>query len=144
MKKFIQGFKEFAVKGNVVDLAIGIIIGTAFNKIVQSFVKDIIMPPFGLIWGDKNFTDYKWVIKEQELGAGGEVIIQEVAITYGNFITTTIDFIIIALVVYIVIKLMNSLKRKAEDPQNTEVPTPKDIQLLTEIRDLIAKDQKNN
>lgn len=139
MKKFIKGFKEFAVKGNVIDLAIGIVIGTAFNAIVQSFVKDIIMPPFGLIWGDKNFTNYKWVIKEQEVAATGEVVVQQVAINYGQFIATTIDFLIIALSIYFVIQVMNSLKRKAEDPKNPEVPTPKDIQLLTEIRDLLQK-----
>ncbi|MGK7392643.1 MAG: large-conductance mechanosensitive channel protein MscL [Candidatus Cyclobacteriaceae bacterium M2_1C_046] len=142
MKKFIKGFKEFAVKGNVVDLAIGIVIGTAFNRIVQSFVKDIIMPPFGLIWGDKNFTNYKIILKPAELTEAGEIAAQEVAITYGNFITATVDFLIIGFSIYFVIQVMNSTKRKAEDPKNPEVPTPKDIQLLTEIRDLLSKDKK--
>lgn len=142
MKKFIKGFKEFAVKGNVVDLAIGIVIGTAFNRIVQSFVQDIIMPPFGLIWGDKDFTRYKWVLKPAELTEAGGIAVQEVSISYGNFIAATVDFLIIGFSIYFVIQVMNSLKRKAEDPKNPEIPTPKDIQLLTEIRDLLSKDKK--
>lgn len=141
MKKFIKGFKEFAVKGNVVDLAIGIVIGTAFNRIVQSFVKDVIMPPFGLVWGDKDFTKYKWVLKPEEINESGAVMVQEVALHYGNFIAATIDFLIIAMSIYFVIQVMNTLKRKSEDPKNPEVPTPKDIQLLTEIRDLLSKDK---
>ena len=142
MKKFIKDFKEFAVKGNVIDLAIGIVIGTAFNKIVQSFVKDIIMPPFGLLWGDKNFTEYKWTLRPAVVSTDGELILEEVAITFGNFLTVTVDFLIITLAIFVVIKFMNSVQRKAEDPKNKEVPTPKDIQLLTEIRDLLGKNNR--
>ena len=143
MTKFLKDFREFAVKGNVIDLAIGIIIGTAFNKIIQSLVHDVIMPPFGLLWGDKDFTKYKWVLEPGRVDAEGTVIAEEVAITFGNFLAVTVDFLIVALVVFMVIKLINATKRKAEDPQNTEVPTPKDIQLLTEIRDLLSKGKRD-
>jgi large conductance mechanosensitive channel len=142
MHQFFKNFKEFAVKGNVVDLAVGIIIGTAFNKIVQSFVNDIIMPPFGLIWGDKDFTKYKWVLQQKTLNDVGKVTEEEVAINFGNFLAVTLDFLIIGMAIFIVIRFINSLKKKAEDPQNTEVPTPKDILLLTEIRDLLKKDKE--
>lgn len=142
MRQFIKDFKEFAVKGNVVDLAIGIVIGTAFNRIVQSFVNDIIMPPFGLVWGNKNFTKYKWVLRPKEVNTVGQVTTDEVAISFGNFLAVSLDFLIMGLSIFIVIKFINSLKKKAEDPQNTEVPTPKDILLLTEIRDLLKKDKE--
>ena len=141
MRNFLKDFKEFAVKGNVVDLAIGIIIGTAFNGIVQSFVKDVIMPPFGLLWGNKDFSNYKWVLQNAQVN--GDQTQPEVAIYYGNFFSVVVDFLIIALVIFIIIRFLNSLKRKAEDTKNKEVPTPKDILLLTEIRDLLKKDQKN-
>lgn len=139
MHQFFKDFKEFAVRGNVADLAIGIIIGTAFNKIVQSFVKDIIMPPFGLVWGDKDFTKYKWVLQPKTFSSTGEVRLEEVAINYGNFLAVTLDFLIIGFSIFLVMRFLNSLKKKAEDPQNSEVPTPKDILLLTEIRDLLKK-----
>lgn len=142
MSQFLKDFKEFAVKGNVVDLAIGIVIGTAFNKIVQSFVKDIIMPPFGLVWGDKDFTKYKLVLQPRAFNSIGEVTREEVAINYGNFLAVSLDFLIIGMSIFLVIRFINTLKKKAEDPQNKEVPTPKDILLLTEIRDLLKKDKE--
>ena len=128
---FIKEFKEFAVKGNVVDLAIAVIIGAAFGKIVTSFVNDIIMPPIGLALGGVDFTELSYILKE----AQGEA--EAVAINYGRFIQTVIDFMIIALFIFMVIKGINKMKRKAEDPKNPEAPTPKDIQLLAEIRDLL-------
>lgn len=140
MKNFFQEFKEFAVKGNIVDLAIGVIIGTAFNKIVSSLVKDIIMPPFGLLFGEEGFTDYKWVLKPT-VKENGEVIAEQVAIKYGEFLQVSIDFLIIALTLFVVVRAMNALKRQAEDEQDVSVPTPKDIQLLSEIRDLLKNNQ---
>ena len=139
MNRFIQDFKEFAVKGNLIDLAIGIIIGTAFNAIVNSLVHDIIMPPFGLLFGEKAFSDYRWVLQEAEANAAGEQIVSEVAINYGNFLQVSIDFLIIALSIFVVIRVFNRLQRQAEDEQETKVPTPKNIQLLAEIRDLLKE-----
>lgn len=139
MKRFYKEFKEFAVKGSVVDLAIGVVIGTAFNKIVSSLVNDVIMPPFGLLWGSKDFANYKWVLKDAQLNDAGKVIENEVALNYGAFGAHVLDFIIIAFSIFIVLKFVNSLRRKAEDEGETSVPTPKDIQLLVEIRDLLKK-----
>jgi large conductance mechanosensitive channel len=139
MKNFIQDFKEFAVKGNVVDLAIGIIIGAAFNKIVSTLVEKVIMPPFGLLFGDTDFSEYKWILKPQEVGPNGDVIQEQVAIGYGSLVQVSVDFLIVALTIFMVIRGINSLKRKAEDEKETSVPTPKDIELLSEIRDLLKK-----
>jgi large conductance mechanosensitive channel len=137
MKNFIQDFKEFAVKGNLVDLAIGIIIGTAFNKIVSSLVQDVIMPPFGLVFGDQGFTDYEWTLRDAVKGDGGEVITEAVVIKYGVFLQNCMDFLIVALTIFIVIRLFNQLRNDAEDETKENVPTPKDIKLLAEIRDLM-------
>ncbi|MEZ4884212.1 MAG: large-conductance mechanosensitive channel protein MscL [Chitinophagales bacterium] len=137
--KFFQEFKEFAVKGNVIDMAIGIIIGTAFNKIVSSLVSDIITPPIGYFLGNVDFTDLKIVLQQKEVAANGEVLQELVAINYGNFIQVGIDFLLIAFSMFIVIKVMNSVKRKSEDEGEASVPTPKNIQLLSEIRDLMKQ-----
>ncbi|MEM1324679.1 MAG: large-conductance mechanosensitive channel protein MscL [Bacteroidota bacterium] len=137
MKNFIQDFKEFAVKGNLVDLAIGIIIGTAFNKIVSSLVKDVIMPPFGLIFGDQGFTDYTWTLQDAVKDENGEIIQEAVVINYGEFLQHCMDFLIVALTIFVVIRLFNKLRNDAEDETKTEVPTPKDIKLLAEMRDLM-------
>lgn len=140
MKKFIQEFKEFAVKGNVMDMAVGIIIGGAFGKIVSSLVNDVIMPPIGKLIGGVNFTDLKIVLSDAVM-ANGEVVTPEVAILYGSFIQTVIDFLIIAFVIFMAIKAINKLKR--EKPAEPEAPAapPADVQLLTEIRDLLKKQQ---
>lgn len=136
----IKEFKEFAVKGNVVDMAVGIIIGGAFGKIVSSFVNDVIMPPIGKLIGGVNFTDLKIVLSDAVV-ANGEVVTPEVAILYGSFIQTVIDFLIIAFVIFMAIKAINKLKR--EKPAEPEAPAapPADVQLLTEIRDLLKKQQ---
>lgn len=139
MKNFIQDFKEFAVRGNVVDLAIGIIIGAAFNNIVSTLVEKVIMPPFGLLFGEADFSRYEWVLRPEEVGPNGNVIQEEVAIGYGALVQVCFDFLIVALTIFVVVRLINSLKRKAENEQETSVPTPKDIQLLAEIRDLLKK-----
>ncbi|MTI22444.1 large-conductance mechanosensitive channel protein MscL [Fulvivirga sp. RKSG066] len=139
MKNLYKEFKEFAVRGSVVDLAIGVVIGTAFNKIVTSLVNDVIMPPFGLLWGGKGFSQYKLVLRDAEIGDAGKVLQEEVAISYGQFATTILDFLIITLSIFLVLRFINTLRRKAEDEKEESVPTPKDIQLLAEIRDLLKQ-----
>lgn len=137
---FIQEFKEFATKGNVVDLAVGIIIGGAFGKIVSSLVADIIMPPIGLIIGEKKFTDLKIPLKDAVLDSSGKPIQEAVTLNIGNFIQTTFDFLIIAGSIFLIIKLMNSLKRKkTEEEAVTPTPPSAEVELLTEIRDLLKK-----
>jgi large conductance mechanosensitive channel len=124
-------FKEFAMRGNVVDLAVGIVIGAAFGKIVTSFVNDVLMPPIGLLLGGMDFSEYKVVLKE----AVGET--PAVTLNYGLFIQTIVDFLIVAAAIFLVVKAMNSLKRKEEAAPPP--PPPADVQLLTEIRDLLKK-----
>lgn len=147
MGKFLQEFKEFAVKGNVMDMAIGVVIGGAFGKIVTSLVSDIIMPLIGAATGGLNFTDWKWVIREAVMD-GETVIKPELAVSYGNFMQVIFDFIIIAFSIFLVIKGINNLRKKFEKPAEPEAPAApeapaepsEDIKLLTEIRDLLKKD----
>lgn len=134
--KIIQEFKEFAIKGNVVDMAVGIIIGAAFGKIVTSLVNDVIMPPIGMIIGGVNFTGLRLVLKSATVDAAG-VASPEVAINYGAFIQVLFDFIIIAFCVFMLIKGLNTLKKKKEEaPAEPADPTKEEV-LLTEIRDLL-------
>lgn len=139
---FLQDFKAFAMKGNVVDLAVGVIIGGAFGKIVSSVVSDIIMPPLGLLVGGVNFTDLKWVMKAAEYGADGKVVAAAVTLNYGNFIQTTFDFLIIAFSVFMFIKLITKFTQKKEEvpaaPPAPPAPTNEEI-LLAEIRDLLKE-----
>ena len=138
MKKFFSEFKDFAMKGNVVDMTVGVIIGAAFGKIVTSLVNDIIMPAIGMLTGGVNFSDHKWVI-QKAVEQAGEVITPEVAITWGAFIQTIIDFIIIAFCIFIAIKFVNKLKR--EKPAEEPAPAgPSQEELLTEIRDLLRQE----
>ncbi len=131
-------FKEFISRGNVVDLAVGVIIGGAFGGIVTSLVKDVIMPPIGYMMSGIDFSSLKFVIKPA-LTDGAGVIHPEVAIGYGAFINTLINFLIVAAVIFLVVKAVNSLKRKeAEKPAAPAAPTTDQL-LLTEIRDLLAK-----
>jgi large conductance mechanosensitive channel len=134
----LSEFKEFAIKGNVVDMAVGIVIGAAFGKIVSSFVSDVIMPPLGFLLGGVNFTDLKVVLKE----AHGDVA--AVALNYGNFLQTVFDFLIVAFAIFAAIKAMNTLKRmnaREEAPAAPAAPPEpsSEEKLLTEIRDLLAK-----
>lgn len=132
--KIVQEFKAFAMKGNVVDMAVGIIIGLAFGKIVTSIVNDLIMPPIGLLLAGVNFKELQWVLK----AASGED--PAVAIKYGNFIQSLVDFLIIAFTIFVIIRLMNSTRRKeAEAPTVAPPPPTKEELLLTEIRDLLKK-----
>ena len=130
--KFLQDFKAFAMRGNVIDMAVGVIIGGAFGKIISSVVADVIMPPLGLLVGGVNFTDLKLELKPAEMVDG-------VMLNYGNFLQTAFDFIIIALSIFLLVKLIGKLMRKKkEEPAAPPAPS-KEEQLLTEIRDLLKK-----
>ena len=126
----LKEFKNFAIKGNVIDMAVGIVIGTAFGKIVSSFVSDIIMPPIGVLTGGVDFSNLAITLKEASEGA------EAVTLNYGAFINTALDFIIIAFAIFMVIKQINRFKQK-EEAKST--PTPEDTQLLREIRDSLKK-----
>lgn len=127
----IKEFREFAVKGNVVDMAVGIIIGAAFGKIVSSFVGDVVMPPLGLLIGGVDFSDLAIVLKE----AAGDV--PAVTLAYGKFIQTVMDFTIVAFAIFIAVKAINKLKRKEQEAPAAP-PAPSDeVKLLAEIRDLL-------
>ena len=144
MKKFLNEFKEFAMKGNVVDMAVGVIIGAAFGKIVTSLVNDIIMPAIGMLTGGINFSDHKWVI-QQAVQNGEEIVTPEVAITWGAFVQTVFDFLIIAFCIFVAIKLMNRLMRKQqpkEEPAPAAPAGPTQEELLAEIRDLLKAQSK--
>ena len=135
MGKLLKEFKDFAVKGNVMDMAIGVIIGGAFGKIVSSFVSDIIMPLIGLLVGGTDFTQWKWVLSPANEALGKA----EVALTYGNFIQVVFDFLIIAWCIFLVVKAINKAKKPKKEPAPEPPATPEDIQLLREIRDSLKK-----
>lgn len=129
----MKEFKEFAMRGNVVDMAVGIIIGAAFGKIISSLVGDVIMPPIGVLLGGVDFSNLSITIRQATESAPAVIL------GYGKFINTIIDFIIIAFTIFIAIKAMNSLKKKQEEAPAAPPTPPADIQLLTEIRDLLKK-----
>jgi large conductance mechanosensitive channel len=134
MKSFLKEFKAFAMRGNVVDLAIAVVIGAAFGKIVTSFTNDIIMPVIGLLTGGVDFSDLLWTLKE----AGGDAA--AVTLNYGAFINTVVSFVIIALTIFVVVKAMNKLIKKEEKKEEKKEPKPsKEESLLMEIRDLLKK-----
>lgn len=136
---FLQEFKTFAMRGNVVDMAVGIIIGGAFGKIVSSIVSDIIMPPVGLLIGGVKFQNLKIVLKHAQTDVATGKVTDAVSINYGNFISTALDFIIVAFAIFLIVKLINSMKRKEETkPTPPPAPTKEEV-LLTEIRDLLKK-----
>lgn len=138
--KMFKEFRDFAVKGNMIDLAVGIIIGAAFGKIVASLVSDILMPPIGLILGGINFTDIKVIMKDAVSDpATGKIIKEAVTLKIGNFIQTLVDFTIIAFSIFMIVKMVNKMAAKKEEvPAAPPAPT-KDQELLTEIRDLLKK-----
>jgi large conductance mechanosensitive channel len=137
MGKFMQEFKEFAMKGNVMDMAVGVVIGGAFGKIVSSLVSDIIMPLISAITGGLSFTDWKWVIREAVM-EGETVVKPELCMTWGNFLQVIFDFIIIALSIFLVIKGINQMKREEPKPEEPAAPAgPTQEELLAEIRDLL-------
>ena len=137
--KMFKEFKDFAVKGNMIDLAVGIIIGAAFGKIVASLVSDIIMPPIGVLLGGMNFTDIKIIMREAVTDpATGKIVREAVSLKLGSFIQTLVDFIIIAFSVFMIVKMVTRISKKKEAPVAPSSPT-KDQELLTEIRDLLKK-----
>ena len=139
MGRFIEEFKKFAMRGNVVDMAVGVIIGGAFGKIVTSVVNDLVMTVLGVLVGGVNFTDLKLTLKEAVMD-GETVVSPAVTLNYGNFLQSTFDFLIIAFSIFMFIKLINKLSRKKEEAQPATPPAPPaDVQLLTEIRDLLKE-----
>jgi large conductance mechanosensitive channel len=141
MKKFPQEFKEFAMKGNVMDMAVGVIIGGAFGKIVSSLVNDLLMPLVGALIGNVDFTTLSATLRQAVMD-GETVVKPAVVLHYGNFIQVTVDFLIVAFCIFAVIKGINAMKKKEEPaPAEPEAPAPKpdDVVLLEEIRDLLKK-----
>lgn len=147
--RFLQEFKEFAVKGNVVDLSVAVVIGAAFGKIVSSFVSDIIMPPVGLLMGGINFNELKIVLKKAQLAGNGLAARPDVAINIGAFLQNILDFLIIAVAVFLMVKfiirLKNNLAKVIKKPEDeageaaVEEKVSDEVKLLTEIRDLLKK-----
>jgi len=138
----LSEFRQFAMRGNVVDLAVGVIIGGAFGKIVSSFVSDVLMPPIGVLLGGTDFTGLKIILKDKVIEAD-KVVSQAVTLNYGNFIQATIDFLIIAFSIFMMIKLMNSMNKKDVPAPATPAPPPEpsnEEKLLTEIRDLLKRE----
>lgn len=136
---FIQDFKAFALKGNVVDMAVGVIIGGAFGKIVTSIVNNIIMPPIGVLTGGMDFTDLKLVLKDA-VKEGDQVVSEAVTLNYGRFIQDVVDFLIIAFCIFLMVKGIAALSRKKEEKPAEPAPAPEpsaEEKLLTEIRDLL-------
>ncbi len=133
MKSFYQEFKNFAIKGNMIDMAVGIVIGTAFNNVISTIVKMIIMPPLSLLTQGVNLSDKKYILRE------ATDVTEEIAIGYGNLLEALIDFLIIALTIFVVVKFLNRFKRKSDDPHDKTVETPKDIQLLSNIEKLMEE-----
>lgn len=129
----LKEFKEFAIKGNVVDLAVGVVIGAAFVKIVSSVVADVLMPPLGLVVGGVNFAHMKWTLK----GPVGST--PAVTLNYGAFLQAVIDFTLVALAVFVLVKAINRLKRSVVPPPVQALPPSREIELLTEIRDALRR-----
>lgn len=133
MLKIVQEFRDFAMRGNVIDLAVGVVIGTAFGSITNSLVKDVIMPPLGVILGKVDFSELKWNIIQAHDGVAA------VTMNYGLFIQTLVNFLIVAWAMFIIIKLMNKMKRKQDTGAADAPPPPRQEVLLEEIRDLLKK-----
>jgi large conductance mechanosensitive channel len=136
---FLKEFKDFAAKGSVIDLAVGVIIGGAFGKIVSSLVNDVLMPIVGVILGGVNFTEWKLTLKDAILAADGTVTKPAVVLGIGNFIQTTIDFIIIAFVIFLFIKAFNNMKKKEPEAPAAPPEPSEEVKLLTQIRDALNK-----
>ncbi|WP_028282946.1 large conductance mechanosensitive channel protein MscL [Olleya marilimosa] len=137
--KFLREFKEFAVKGNMMDMAIGIIIGASFNKVIDVLVKKVFLPPLSLLTDGLNFQDKRYILRDEIVDADGVITSQEVAIYYGELFEVMLDFLIVGLTVFIVVKAMNRLRDKSHDTKNKTVKTPKDIELLAKLSDLMEE-----
>ena len=140
--KLLQEFKEFAVKGNMMDMAIGIIIGASFNQVIDVLVKQVLLPPLSLLSDGINLDNRKLILRESLSNNLGEVSIQEVAISYGQFIETFLDFLIVGFTIFIVVKFINRLNKKAEDPADKTISTPKNIQLLMDMNELLKEQNR--
>lgn len=138
----LKEFKEFAMRGNVVDMAVGVIIGGAFGKIVTSLVNDVIMPAVGVLTGGVDFKDYALTLKDAVVDEAGAVVSPEVVISWGMFVQTIVDFLIVAFCIFIAIKMMNKLSRKKEEAPAPEPAGPTQEELLSEIRDLLKEQAK--
>lgn len=130
--KFISEFKEFALKGNMIDIAIGVVLGTAFNKVVDVLVKDILLPPLLLLTDGMHWEAKRLVLREA-VQVNGVTTMDEIALGYGRLLEVMADFFIISVTVFVIVKIMNRLRQKAENVADTSVATPKDIELLSEI-----------
>lgn len=146
MKKFLKDFKAFAMKGNIIDMAVGVIIGGAFGKIVTSLVADIVTPFISLLTGSVSLTSLKWVLKPQVLDAAGAVTQEEIAVTYGAFLQNILDFLLIALSIFIVLRIimkahekLEKLKKKEEEKKSEEKKDT-ELSVLLEIKKLLEKD----
>ncbi len=140
--KLLKEFKEFAVKGNMMDMAIGIIIGASFNKVVDVLTKQVLMPPLSLLSDSVSFQNKKLILREAVIDASGIISTSEVAIAYGALIEVVFDFLIIGFTVFLVVKGMNRLRNKAQDTDDKTVVTPKDIQLLSDLKGLMEEQNK--
>lgn len=134
---FLSEFKTFAMRGNVVDLAVGVVIGAAFGKIVSALVDGIIMPPIGLLIGGVDFSELALTLKDAVVGPGGAVVEPAVLFRYGAFLQTLIDFMIIAFAIFLLVKLMNRLQKKKEEEPPKPAEQSEEAKLLSEIRDLL-------
>ena len=135
----VKEFKEFAMKGNVMDMAIGIVIGAAFGKIVTSFVNDVLMPPLGLLLGNVSFSEFSFKLKEAVLSEGGEIVTEAVTLNWGIFVQNILDFVIVAAAIFAVIKMMNKMRKEPEPEPDAPAEPAEDIKLLTEIRDALKR-----
>jgi len=140
--KLLQEFKEFAVKGNMMDMAIGIIIGASFNQVIDVLVKQILLPPLSLLSDGINLDNKKLILRESQTNALGDISVQEVAISYGQFVETFLDFLIVGFTIFMVVKFINRLNKKAEDPSDKTVSTPKNIQLLMDMNSLLEEQNR--
>ena len=135
--KIIKEFKEFAIKGNMIEMAVGIVIGASFNSVVDVLVKNVLLPPLSLLSDGVNFQEKKITLREKSSH------LSEVSIDYGLLINTLVDFLIVGFTIFIIVKFFNTLKRKSDDIGESSIETPKNIVLLTEIRDYLDKISKN-
>lgn len=137
--RIFKEFREFAVKGNMMDMAIGIIIGASFNKVIDVLVKMVLMPPLSLMTDGLKFQDRRLVLREKLVDPAGELLHDEVAIGYGAFFESSMDFLIIGFTVFIVVKFLNALKNRAHDTDDVTIETPKDIELLSQLKALMEE-----
>lgn len=140
--KLLQEFKDFAVKGNMIDMAIGIIIGASFNSVIDVLVKKILLPPLSLLSSGVNLESLKLVLRPKQIDDLGNQVFEEVAINYGSFVETLLDFLIVGFTIFIVVKFINKLNRQAEDPKDKTVSTPKNIELLTKMNVLLEEQNR--